>query len=116
MSDDLPCGWPFEQQAMHDERTLEGMIDSMGLRSILLILQEIAYAKADHIQANWQDPNLAKEWSMCASSGHSLSTTARISSEIASTPSISSMYLCNRRRSAGVMTLPPTMRGEYERW
>ena len=47
MSDDLPCGWPFEQQAMQDERTLEGMIDSMGLRSILLILQEIAYAKAD---------------------------------------------------------------------
>jgi hypothetical protein len=37
---------------------------------------------------------------LCTSSGHSLSTTARISSEMASTPSISSMYLCKRSRSA----------------
>jgi hypothetical protein len=64
MSDDFVCGWPFEQQRMQDEQTLEGMVDGMGLRAILLILQEIAYAKADQIQANWQDPNLAKEWKM----------------------------------------------------
>jgi hypothetical protein len=50
--------------------------------------------------------------SLCASSGHSLSTTARISSEITVTFSISSMYLCNRRKSAGVMILPSTTRGE----
>jgi hypothetical protein len=64
MNDDFVCGWPFEQQRMQDEQTLEGMVDGIGLRAILLILQEIAYAKADHIQANWQDPNLAKEWKM----------------------------------------------------
>src|SRR5262245_53322483 len=50
--------------------------------------------------------------SSCASSGHSLSTTARISLEMTVTFSISSMYLCNRRKSAGVMILPPTTRGE----
>lgn len=50
--------------------------------------------------------------SLWASSGHSLSITARISSEMTATFSISSMYLCNRRRSAGVMTLPATMRGK----
>jgi hypothetical protein len=50
------------------------------------------------------------------SSGHSLSITARISSEMAETFSISSMYLCRRRRFAGVITLPPTTRGELERW
>jgi hypothetical protein len=50
--------------------------------------------------------------SLCARSGHSLSTTARISSEMTVTFSISSMYLCNRRKSAGVMILPSTTRGE----
>jgi len=49
---------------------------------------------------------------LCASSGHSFSTTARISSEMWSMCSISSRYLWRRRRSAGVMTLPPTTRGE----
>ena len=42
--------------------------------------------------------------SLCASSGQWLSTTARISSEMTITSSISSMYLCSRRRSAGVIT------------
>jgi hypothetical protein len=56
------CGWPFLQQRMQDEQTLEGMIDGMGLRGVLLILQDICYAKAQHIQENWQDPGLAKEW------------------------------------------------------
>ena len=50
--------------------------------------------------------------SLCANSGHSSSTTMRISSEMAETFSISSMYLCSRRRSAGVMMWPPTKRGE----
>jgi hypothetical protein len=62
MSDDFICGWPFEQQRMQDERTLEGIVDGIGLRAILLLLQEIAHAKADHIQANWQGPNLVREW------------------------------------------------------
>ncbi len=34
-----------------------------------------------------------------------------ISSEIWSMPSISSMYLCSRSRSAGIITRSPTMRG-----
>jgi hypothetical protein len=50
--------------------------------------------------------------SLCTSSGHSLSTTVRTSSEMTVTFSMSSMYLCNRRKSAGVITLPPTIRGE----
>ena len=50
--------------------------------------------------------------SLCISSGHSLSTTARISSEMTVTFSMSCMYLCNRRKSAGVITLPPTIRGK----
>jgi hypothetical protein len=46
-----------------------------------------------------------------AADRHSLSTTARISSEMWSMCSTSSMYLWNRFRSAGIMTLPLTMRG-----
>ena len=50
--------------------------------------------------------------SLCASSGHSLSTIARISSEMVETFSTSSMYLCSRRRSAGVMTSPRVVGGK----
>ena len=45
-----------------DEQTLEGMMDVMGLKAILMVLQSICYAKADHIEDNWQDYGLAREW------------------------------------------------------
>ena len=48
--------------------------------------------------------------SLCASSGHSLPTTARISSEMWSMRSVSSMNLCRRFKAAGIMTLSPTVR------
>ena len=51
-------------QPMNQEETLEGMMDNMGLPEVLLILQSICYAKADHIEANWQDYGLAREWKM----------------------------------------------------
>jgi hypothetical protein len=63
MNDDFVCRTAFEQQRMQDERTLEGMVDGMGLRAILLILQSIAYAKADHIE----DHRMATEWKMTGS-------------------------------------------------
>lgn len=56
------CGWPFEQQAMQDEQTLEGMVDGMGLGAVLLILQEIAYAKAQHTEENFQNYEVARGW------------------------------------------------------
>jgi hypothetical protein len=40
------------------------MVDGMGLRALLMLLQGIAYSKADHIQANQRDPNLVREWKM----------------------------------------------------
>jgi hypothetical protein len=74
MNDDLPCGWPWLQQRMQDERTLEGMVDGMGFRGVLLILQSICYHKAQHIQENWQDYNLAMEW---ATTGNMLGKWAK---------------------------------------
>jgi hypothetical protein len=34
---------------------LEAMVDKVGLRNVMWALQSIAYAKAGHIQVNWQD-------------------------------------------------------------
>jgi len=70
MNDDL-CGWPFEQQAMRDEQTLEEIIDGMGLRAILLILQSIWDAKAQRTK----DQVLRKEWTMA---GYKLGQWAKL--------------------------------------
>jgi hypothetical protein len=45
---------------MNPEETLEGMMDQMGLRTLLMVLQSICYAKADHTEG--QDYGLAREW------------------------------------------------------
>jgi hypothetical protein len=55
MSDDLPCGWPYLRQEFQDTQTLEGIVDGIGLRAVLMI----SYAKANH---DWQDYKLAREW------------------------------------------------------
>ena len=78
-------------------------------------------SRFEHYAATWWDAcGVSEEFdhrgfaggSLCISSGHSSSITARISSEMAETFAISRMYLCSSRRSAGVMTLPPATRGE----
>jgi hypothetical protein len=52
---------------MNDE--LEAMVDELGLYGVLDALQEIAYAKAEHLDmdSNWQDHNAARAWTKCAS-------------------------------------------------
>jgi hypothetical protein len=37
------------------------MVDGMGLKGVLRLLEEIAYAKAEHLQ-DIEDWPLAKEW------------------------------------------------------
>jgi hypothetical protein len=41
---------------------LEFLIDSSSLADVLDSLAEIAHAKAQHIQAIWQDVSLARTW------------------------------------------------------
>jgi hypothetical protein len=41
---------------------LESMIDSSSLADVLDSLAEIAHAKAQHIEENWQDISLARTW------------------------------------------------------
>ena len=43
---------------------LEELMDKHGLTYILNILEEICYAKEDHVMSNWQDENLANLWAI----------------------------------------------------
>jgi hypothetical protein len=42
---------------------LEGIVDRAGLRNVLFALEHICFAKAEHLEENWQDPRSAKVWS-----------------------------------------------------
>jgi hypothetical protein len=57
----FPCGVPFSDQRMLDEEILEGMVDGMGLQGVLMLLEEIACKKAEHLR-DIEDWPLAKEW------------------------------------------------------
>jgi hypothetical protein len=41
---------------------LEGIVDRVGLRNVLYALEHICHAKAQHLEANWQDEASAKVW------------------------------------------------------
>jgi hypothetical protein len=41
---------------------LEVMVDRAGMANVLYALAHIAAMKAGHIECNWQDQTLAKEW------------------------------------------------------
>jgi hypothetical protein len=45
-----------------EKYTLEDMIDAAGLQSVLMALSEICGEKADHIEANYNDPGLVRHW------------------------------------------------------
>ena len=45
-----------------DRDVLETFIDQHSLAVVLDALADIAYAKADHVQTNWQDDVLESAW------------------------------------------------------
>jgi hypothetical protein len=45
-----------------DLDALEAFIDTHGLHEVLYGIEEICYAKAEHIEENWQDHESAREW------------------------------------------------------
>lgn len=57
-----------------DEEALEAQIDKSSLHDVLHSLIAICYAKAEHIETNWQDTALAGQWGRAASI---LETTAK---------------------------------------
>jgi hypothetical protein len=50
-----------------DEKTIENLIDRIGISIFLQNVSYICGQKADHIAENWQDANLAKQWLRVAS-------------------------------------------------
>jgi len=47
-------------------RQIEDAIDSHSLEYVLVIIEEIANEKAEHLASNWQDDHAAKVWSKAA--------------------------------------------------
>lgn len=45
---------------------LEQLVDKRGVAGVLEVLREVCYAKAQHIEENWQDKPLATDWSKAA--------------------------------------------------
>jgi len=58
------------------QNQLEALVDNVGLFSVLDALSNICGLKAEHIQLNWQDAGLAKEWE------HAESTLNKAASKI----------------------------------
>jgi hypothetical protein len=46
--------------------TIETLIDKSSVNYVLNVVAQICFEKSDHIEANWQDKNTAKEWSKLA--------------------------------------------------
>ncbi len=42
--------------------SLEALVDANGLANVLEALAELCDAKAEHVEANWQDVGLARLW------------------------------------------------------
>jgi hypothetical protein len=42
--------------------TLEAMVDKVGIRNVVWALGHICSAKGEHVLANWQDEQLARDW------------------------------------------------------
>jgi hypothetical protein len=48
------------------DRSLEQHIDEYGLATVLERIQYVCLEKAEHVQANWGDSVLAKQWESAA--------------------------------------------------
>jgi len=57
---------------------LESLIDSSSLADVLDSLAEIAHAKAQHIQENWQDISLARTWNNVGKRIESCATSSNV--------------------------------------
>lgn len=49
-------------EAQHKE-AIEAMVDKHSIGYVLQLLEQLAYDKAEHLSANWQDKPYAKLWS-----------------------------------------------------
>lgn len=45
-----------------DRDTIEQIIDANSFRAVLDMIEEICFAKEEHLRTNWQDKEQAKVW------------------------------------------------------
>lgn len=45
---------------------LESILDEVGMEYLLDSLIDVCYAKAEHVESNWQDTHMAKGWNLTA--------------------------------------------------
>jgi hypothetical protein len=45
---------------------VEKLIDKYGVRDVLIMITDVMHEKAEHIDINWQDLDLAREWTKAA--------------------------------------------------
>lgn len=57
---------------------LESFVDEFGVQAVLRALEEISYAKAEHLRSAWQDPQAAGAWARAAAVLHTVSNTASV--------------------------------------
>jgi len=53
---------PYFAEGTEAMIALEAMVDHAGLRNVMWALAQICWGKAEHVQANWQDDQLARDW------------------------------------------------------
>lgn len=44
------------------EADVEALVDRVGMKAFLCILASVCAGKAQHVQENWQDEALSREW------------------------------------------------------
>lgn len=49
------------------ERDLETLVDKHGLKMVVDRLASVCWEKAQHVEENWGDKQLAKDWRVAAS-------------------------------------------------
>jgi hypothetical protein len=53
---------PYFAEGTEAMIALEAMVDHAGLRNVVWAMAHICWAKAEHVQAAWQDDQLARDW------------------------------------------------------
>ena len=67
-----------EKRKMGISSDIESFIDTYGMASVLDVLSDIAYGKADHLREHWQDETAARDWSKVVAKIDLLSTSAAV--------------------------------------
>lgn len=64
----------YEDESNADVVVLEAIIDRHSVSNVLLALETVCHAKADHLRSNWQDSRAGYGWTKMAHDINKLAT------------------------------------------